>query len=137
MLAVCFPQDYKIPLTEAQLEELCNEIIHQVTAKIVFLDLLLLDKVAKGFISYQVDTPMSDWCEKENWGFIREIFIAPDIRKMGYGKILVEHAERKLTDLSVPNIYLTTDDSIDFWINVGYQKTGEVSEKNKGYILIK
>ena len=137
MLDICFNQDYNIPLTEKQLEELCKEISIAAVEGIVFLDLLFIDGEATGFIIYQVDTPQSGWCEKENWGFIRETYISSNGRKKGYGKELVKYAENKLWCLNVPNIYLTTDDTIDFWVKMGYRNTGEVCDKNDGYILVK
>ena len=137
MLRICFNQDYKIPLTEQQLEALCKEICRQAAEKIVFLDLLFLNGRAEGFINYQVDTPQSDWCEKETWGFIRELYISPALRKKGYGQKLAEHAESKLWALSVPNIYLTTDDAIEFWLKLGYHDTAEICPQNNGSILTK
>lgn len=137
MVGVCFNKDYKIPLTEQQLEELCQEILQLVDKRIVFLDLLFVENMAKGFVCYQVDTPQSDWCEKETWGCIRELYVADDVRKKGYGRGLAVHAENKLKALSVPNIYLTSDDSMDFWVNIGYRDTGKICEKNNGNILIK
>jgi GNAT superfamily N-acetyltransferase len=137
MLELCFLQDYNITLTEQQSEELCKDLTQQVNAQIQSLGLLFLNGVAKGFINYQVDSPKSDWCEKETWGFIREVYIARDIREKGYGKKLVVYAENKLRGLSVPNIYLTTDEAKEFWIKLGYCVTGDICEKNKGCILIK
>ena len=137
MLGACFNKDYKILLTKQQLEELCKEITQQVNKQIAFLDLLFLDDDAKGFVNYQVDTHQSDWCEKETWGCIRELYVADDVRGQGYGRKLAEHAEKKLLTLSVPNIYLTTDDAIDFWVKIGYRDTGEICAKNEGNILIK
>jgi len=137
LLGECFSQDYNIPLTKDQLEELCGEITRQAEENIVFLDLLTLDGAAKGFISYQIDSLKSDWCEKEGCGFIRELFVASNLRGKGYGKYLVAHAENELKKLSVPYIYLTTDDSEDFWAKAGYRDTGEICAKNNGGIFIK
>ncbi len=137
MLGNCFSQDYKIALTETQLERLCKDIAQQTNANIMFLDLLFLNGSAKGFINYQVDTSKSDWCEKENWGFIREAFVADDVRGNGWGRKLVENAENRLSILAVPNIYLTTDDSKDFWTKVGYRDTHEICIKNDGCIFVK
>ena len=137
MLNICFNQDYKIPLTEQQLEELCDEILQSVKGSITFLDLIFVGDEAKGFVSYQIDTPNSDWCEKENWGCSRELYISDDVRGNGYGKALATHAENELCKLSVPNVYLITDDTIDFWIKLGYRDTGEICDKNNGNILTK
>ncbi len=45
---------------------------------------------------YQIDSPKSDWCQKEGFGFIREIYINEELRNQGLGKILVDYAERFL-----------------------------------------
>ena len=132
-----FLTDLKIKLTDAQFDEVCAEIVQSVEKQIGFLDLLFINSFARGFVNYQVDTPASNWCERENWGFIREIYIAADIRGQGYGKELAEYAENMLWKLKVPNIYLTTDDAKYFWFKMGYRDTGEICAKNDGFILIK
>ena len=137
MLNVCFNKDYGIPLSNQQLEELCAKIIQSVGNGITFLYLILVDGEAKGFIHYQIDTTKSDWCEKENWGCIRELYISDDVRGKGYGKILVAQAENELWKLSTLGIYLTTDDTLDFWIKLGYNDTGGICNKNNGNILSK
>lgn len=137
LLGKCFRQDYQIPLTEAQLNELFDDMRKSFDENIIYIDLLLINHEAKGFIIYQVDKPESDWCEKETWGCIRELYVADDIRKKAYGKKLASHAEELLRKSSVPGIYLTADDAIGFWVKIGYRDSGEVCEKNKGNILIK
>ena len=77
------------------------------------------------------------WCEKEGYGCIREMFVSVDQRGKGYGRSLAIHAEKELQKLSVPYIYLTTDDNKDFWTKVGYRDTGEICIKNDGSIFIK
>jgi len=137
MLGVCFSQDYNIPLTGSQREGLCKDIVQSVEADITFLDFLILGGKAIGFISYQIDSPKSDWCEKEGYGCIREMFISVDQRGKGYGRGLAIHAESELQKLSAPYIYLTTDGNKDFWTKIGYRDTGEICIKNDGSIFIK
>ena len=137
MLGNCFSNEYKLDLTENQLATIYTDIIYQFNNKILFLDLLLKKSIAKGFVIYQIDSPSSDWCEKEGWGFIREIYIADDIRKKGFGQKMVLHAESVLKSLEIPNIYITADENRDFWIKMGYQDTGEVCQRNGGYIFTK
>lgn len=132
-----FLKDFKIDITQEETENICTEITQQVEAHILFLDLLILNSAAKGFIIYQIDSPKSDWCEKEGWGFIREVYIASDFRGKGYGKSLITHVESRLRQLLVPSIYLTSDESGNFWIKMGYQDSGETSSKNKARIFMK
>ncbi|MCL2063069.1 MAG: GNAT family N-acetyltransferase [Candidatus Cloacimonetes bacterium] len=137
MLNKCFSNEYYLQLTEKQLEKIYNDLLRQYNSKDLFLDILLQKSIAKGFIIYQIDSPSSDWCEKEDWGFIREVYIVNELRKKGIGKKLVNHAERELLNLSVENIYITADDNKDFWIRLGYKETGEICQRNGGFIFIK
>jgi len=100
------------------------------------LDLLYIDGAPAGFIMYQIDSPEFHWCEKEGHGFIREMYISPDYRKQGFGKILVEHAENALNNLRVPHIYLTSGNN-DFWVALGYMETDEICDRNNCPIFIK
>ncbi|MCL2342821.1 MAG: GNAT family N-acetyltransferase [Firmicutes bacterium] len=137
MLCTCFWQDYKIPRTEEQLERWQNMLIRQASAEIVFIDLLTADGEAQGFILYQIDSPESDWCIKEGYGFIRELYVAADFRRSGHGKALAVHAETRLRQRGVPGIYLTTDEAMEFWAKMGYRDSGEVCSENDGRIFVK
>lgn len=126
-----FIKDLGIDISEEQLESVCTEIMQQVEKQVMFLDLLTLDGNTKGFINYQVDTPQSDWCEKEGHGFIREVYIEAGIRKRGLGRELITHTEDQFLEQGVASIYLTTAyESKEFWIKCGYKDTGEISRKN-------
>ena len=111
-------------------------MIQSVKDGFTYLDLLHLDGNPVGFVMYRVDHPESDWCEKEGFGFIREMYIRKDQRKHGYGKMLANHSENELKKLSVPYVYLTSSNDA-FWLGVGYTDTGEVCDKNNLNILIK
>ena len=137
MLAICFHQDYKMPLTKEQLDMWQNTLIRYASAEVVFIDILTIDDAAQGFILYQIDSPESDWCVKEGYGFIRELYVAANLRGRGYGKALVSHAESQLKRRCVPRIYLTTDDATDFWIKMNYQDSGEICSSNNMPIFIK
>jgi len=126
----------KEPLNNNPPVGMCKAMMQNVKAGIIYLDLLLLDDTPIGFIMYQVDSPKSNWCEKEGYGFIREMYIRKDHRKQGYGNILAAHAESELKKLSVPYIYLTSSND-PFWLSIGYTSTGENCEKNNHHILIK
>jgi len=136
MVGVYFLEDLKEPLNSNPPVGMCKAMVQSVKDGVTYLDLLHLDGVPIGFIMYQVDSPKSNWCEKEGYGFIREMYIREDHRKQGYGKVLAVHAESELKKLSVPHIYLTSSNNA-FWLSVGYASTGEVCEKNSLNILIK
>jgi len=136
MVEVYFIEDLKEILYHHPPVGMCKAMAQSVKDGITCLDLLHLDDTPIGFIMYQIDSPKSNWCEKEGYGFIREMYIRKDYRKQGYGKILVTHGENELKKLSVPHIYLTSSNDA-FWLSVGYANTGEVCEKNNNNILIK
>jgi len=136
MVGVYFIEDLKEPLNNNPPIGMCKAMTQSVKDAITYLDILHIDDSPMGFIMYQVDSPKSNWCEKEGYGFIREMYIHKDYRKQGYGKTLVAHAESELKRLSVPHIYLTSSNDA-FWLSVGYASTGETCEKNNNHILIK
>lgn len=131
-----FTQDFKINLTEQDFEEICSTIESYIKTG-VYLDMLAINGVLKGFVNYQIDTEDKDWCQKEGWGCIREIYVSPDSRKKGYGKALAFHAESKLKDLTATDIYLTCDDNKDFWLGLGYYDTGEICTANDSSLFCK
>ena len=140
MVGVYFIEDLKEHLNYNPPVRMCKAMIQSVKDDITHLDILRVDDTPIGFIMYQVDSPKSDWCEKEGYGFIREMYIRKDHRRHGYGKTLATHAENQLKKLVVSHIYLTAgaaDGSIDFWLSVGYADTGEVCDRNNNNILIK
>jgi len=136
MVAVYFIEDLKEPLNHNPPIGMCKAMIQSVKDAATYLDILHIDDSPVGFIMYQVDSQKSNWCEKEGYGFIREMYIRKDCRKQGYGKTLVAHAEDELKRLSVPYIYLTSSNDA-FWLSIGYTSTGEICEKNNNHVLIK
>lgn len=132
-----FRQDFRFDITDEDLDKICTGVAKHVCKGIQFLDLLICDGVPQGFIEYQVDSPNSDWCEKEGYGCIREVFIKPELRKHGLGRLLAKHAEENLFALTVPHIYLTSDEAGGFWETMGYRASGEVCEKNKCPVYVK
>lgn len=130
MFCSYFRNDFKIEISDKKAEEICAKIVESSISGVVPLDLLLLDGKTVGFICYQIDTPHSDWCEREGWGFIREIYVNQTLRGKGLGLKLVTHAEKILYANGAEHIYLTSDESESFWYSCGYKKTGKVSEYN-------
>ncbi len=122
--------DFKIELTDQQCTKVCTRIIDSAMAGISALDLLYVNHKAVGFIWFQIDSPSSDWNERESWGFIRELYIDASLRRSNLGKTLVEHAEAVLQAKAINSIYLTSDEAELFWIASGYYKTDQISTIN-------
>jgi len=130
MFCAYFRSDFKYEISDHEAEELCSEIAKQSLFGIIKLDLLIIDEKISGFICYQIDTHKSDWCEREGWGLIREIYIKHTLRGKGLGLKLVSHAEKNLYNKGVERIYLTSNEASGFWSSCGYKKTGKVSSIN-------
>ena len=137
MMTTCFHDDYKINLTDEQMEKWLETLIKHAFDGVVFLDILHINDSAKGFILYQIDSNKSDWCEREGWGFIRELYVDASLRGGGYGKMLAQHAEENLKTKGIASIYLTSDEIGDFWIKLGYDDTNEASPTNNCPIFVK
>lgn len=122
--------DFNIKIVAHKVDAACLEIADSSISEISPLDMILVDEKLVGFICYQIDNPNSDWCEREGWGFIREIYINRSMRGKGLGAKLVAHAERVLYAKGAEHIYLTSDEADAFWSLCGYKKTGIISEIN-------
>lgn len=79
-----------------------------------------------GFVIFQIDDVINDWCFAEGKGDIREIFVAVGARRQGAGKNLLLFAESNLKAGGAKEIYLLpTDESERFFISCGYSDMGE------------
>lgn len=100
-------------------EDMCSR-------QIIHISIAFLDDLPIGFSIYQIDSELSDWCKRPNWGCIREFYISPTYRRKGYGSMLAIHAEGHLYALGAEHIYLTADDAVSFWEHCGYRNTHEL-----------
>lgn len=80
-----FLDGFKIELEHSKIEEICLDIMERTKKQVIFLDLMKINNKSIGFIIYQIDSPESDWCQKEGFGFIREVYIDKELRKQGLG----------------------------------------------------
>ncbi|GGH21722.1 GNAT family N-acetyltransferase [Paenibacillus segetis] len=125
-----FRNDFNIEISDIKLDAICLEIADNSVSEITPVDLIIVHEELVGFICYQIDNPNSDWCEREGWGFIREIYINRRFRGEGLGAKIVAHAEKELYAKGVEHIYLTSDEAGEFWSLCGYEKTGKFSDIN-------
>ena len=137
MLITYFNDDMKLNWRSEFIEDKILGLFEEKWSKeILYIDVLEENKQLIGFAIYQIDTPQSDWCKKEGWGFVRELYIQKDYRKQGYGYKLVKNIERCLINKNVKDIYLNSDDAIIFWNKCNYINTNEVNADGM-YTLIK
>lgn len=129
--------DLKMELTDEVIREKIwqNVFIGGCKQGVLSIALAVLNGEAIGVAIYQIDTPKSDWCKREGWGFIRELFISPKHRRKGCGTLLAEYAERKLRE-QTDRLYLTADDAVEFWSSCGYAVT-DTQNENGTYTMIK
>lgn len=137
MFCTYFKNDLKLEIADKDVESVCIEIADSIISGIISLDILRVDEKSVGFVCYQIDKPNSDWCERDGWGFIREIYTNCCLRRKGLGAKLVAHAEKILYSIGVEHIYLTSDEADEFWNSCGYKKTGKVSNINQSTIFEK
>ncbi len=81
---------------------------------------------AEGFVIFQTDDVINDWCFKDGWGDVRELYVMPSLRQQGFGTALLKFAEEALKKAGAQNIYtLPTEESEKFFLSRGYSDTGE------------
>ncbi|MDE7220344.1 MAG: GNAT family N-acetyltransferase [Oscillospiraceae bacterium] len=91
---------------------------------------------ASGFLQFQL-TGFSNWFFTEPFGFIREFWVAPALRRRGYGSLLLDMAERYFVEHGAYRALLTADDAVDFYLARGYRKAPGVTAKNDMEVLTK
>lgn len=104
-------------------------IIPDLLAGLINVELIYEDRPA-GFVIRQIDDIDNEWCFREGWGDVREIYIAPDFRRRGLGKFLLYTAELKLREAGAEKAYcLPVKGSEEFFAACGYAKTDEYDEE--------
>lgn len=79
-----------------------------------------------GFVIFQIDDVINDWCYAEGKGDIREIYVAPEHRRNEVGTSLLRFAENALKSDGAEEVcLLPTDESEKFFISCGYNDIGE------------
>lgn len=117
----------------------CDDDVLELTEEYILPDLLAglikIDMLSEGgdyigFIVYQLDDIDNEWCLKEGWGNIREIFVEAPNRGKGYGRFLLFTAEMKLRESGAEQAYcLPYERAEAFFTACGYEKTDEYNEE--------
>ncbi|MDR2167995.1 MAG: GNAT family N-acetyltransferase [Clostridiales bacterium] len=134
-----FENDPEVNFTNEQLAEIFQDFLEALNFEDSWV-ILANDEPGgqlAGFVIAHIDRPHKDWCKREGWGMIREIYVAPQFRGRGIGKQLIRAAEAAMKNFEPPGFYLTSDDSFEFWQKVGYADTGEIEEANNSRIFAK
>ena len=102
-------------------------VLPDLLAGLLKVDLIEEDGAVCGFCIYQIDEPGNDWCFKDGWGDIREIYIVMSKRRSGLGKFLLYTAEMRLAEAGAQNVYtLPEGESANFFAACGYDLTDDV-----------
>lgn len=112
-------------------EHLLDEyVVADCKAGLLSICLIDDDEETVGFAIYQTDRPENEWCEKEGWGNIRELYIAPASRGKGLGTFLLKTCEMFLGESGAKNCYcLPADGTEGFFISCGYAESEERCEE--------
>ncbi|MCD8307084.1 MAG: GNAT family N-acetyltransferase [Clostridia bacterium] len=152
MVAVLPLQDNRLadfePLFKAYYEELdCEDdaqetldgyVMPDIMAGMIFVDLIYEDDVPCGFAIRQTDDIDNDWCWREGWGDIREMYIAPGFRRRGLGRFLLYTAEMKLREAGATQAYcLPVPEAEGFFAACGYAKTDQYDTDTECYVFEK
>lgn len=93
------------------------------------IDLIDEDGETAGFVIYQTDGIENEWCRKEGFGDVREIYVAPSLRRRGLGKFMLFTAEMKLKESGAAQAYaLPCEGAEEFFAACGYKDSGEYCE---------
>lgn len=99
-------------------------VLPDMLAGFIKIDVLKDGEAFAGFIIYQTDDITNDWNFKEGWGDVRELYVAPEYRKKGYGKFLLYTAEMKLRESGVNKAYcLPCEGTENFFTACGYVRS--------------
>lgn len=123
--------DLNIEIEDDQVEDILKLIETQMAEDISEVAVAQKGNEIVGFVNYQIDSKKSDWCFREGWGTIREIFVDKRHRLEDTGKSLVEYAENRLFNWGADKVYLTSDVHNSFWENLKFTETEVTCEKNK------
>lgn len=92
-----------------------------------------------GFIMFQKECFNSStgfFCEKA--GYIRELYVRKECRKLGFGRLLLDIAEEHFKQNSVFKLILTYEkDAIDFYKKLGFIEDKSFTAKNNLGVVIK
>ena len=105
-------------------------VMPDLKAGLISADVLEEDGVFAGFCVYQRDDIDNEFCLREGWGDIREIYVIPSRRCQGLGRFLLYTAEMRLRERGTEKAYcLPNDGAENFFQACGYFKTNLYNEE--------
>lgn len=118
---------------------LLNEyILPDLKAGLISIEIMQDGGEFTGFIIYQTDRIENEWCPREGWGDIREIYVIPQKRGQGLGKFLLYTAEMKLRESGTNECYCMPCETAEaFFAACGYEKSGLFDEETECFVYEK
>lgn len=105
-------------------------VLPDLKAGLISADVLRDGEKFVGFTIYQLDDVDNEWCRREGWGDIREIFVLPAHRRQGLGKFMLLTAEFRLKERGVKECYcLPSDGTEEFFAKCGYSRANLYDEE--------
>ena len=124
-------RDYLSNLSFEKREKFLRSILARLKEPDRWLFLLMYRDKYVGFIHAKIDKD-----ERPGWGFILELYVVPEKRGMGLGRILYKHVEQMLRSRSVKNVWLlTTNKIVPFWRKLGFKLSKE-RDKETGQLIM-
>lgn len=98
--------------------------------------LLMENDECIGFIEAR-NEEMTHWFLNQKFGFIREFWIKPSHRKQKLGHLLISTLEDSFKKDGLKKVYLTAAESLEFYLDRGYQIESSITAKNDNEVLSK
>ncbi len=90
-----------------------------------------------GFIMFQPEHLQGGFFE-ENAVFIRELWISPDYRRRGFGKLLIESVEERFKPQGAGKLLLTyQENALGFYEKLGFRPADTYKAKNNHRVIAK
>ncbi len=97
------------------------------------LELCYDGNILIGFLYGKVDHKEHKGFIKHEYGYIMELYVKAEYRRMGYGKAMFQRLEQLFASHGTKQMYLTADPVTGkpFWETLGFVATGEISPENR------
>ena len=117
------PEGIVLRVTDSMIDKLNEDRV---------LLLLSVDGVHVGFFYAKIDRHGDCGEIRPDWGYIMEFYVSPEYRRRGLGRQMVRKCEDFFAERGADSVWLTADGVTGepFWLSVGYEDSGEVSEEN-------
>lgn len=124
------PTDIIAKITRSMIEKLNQDRILQIVTE---------EDAPVGFFYAKIDREGDRGEIRSCWGYVMEFYVSPEYRRRGLGRRMVCECEDFFRSRGADSVWLTADGitGIPFWLSIGYEDSGEISEENGQRIFLK